>query len=191
MEKPTPEQIRIWAKKISESDQEAFNSFFRSMYPRLVHFAMRYTKRKTVASDIVQDAFVKLWEKRYQVDPGQSIKAYVYRIVRNRSLNHIRDHSEEMVGLDVLNEDQMESENGIQRPEEPGPVLALLKEWIKELPERQREAFELSRFDGLDHDEIAGVMDISPNTVNNHIVAALDALRSRYEKHQQEAKEKL
>ncbi|MFU8813547.1 MAG: sigma factor-like helix-turn-helix DNA-binding protein, partial [Balneolaceae bacterium] len=48
---------------------------------------------------------------------------------------------------------------------------------IQKLPERQRQAFELSRFDGLDHDEIAYVMDVSVKTVNNHIVLALRFLR--------------
>lgn len=186
MKNPTAEQIRTWATKISESDQKAFDSFFRSMYPRLVHFAMRYTQRKPVASDIVQDAFVKLWEKRQSIDPDQSIKAYVYRIVRNRSLNYLRDHSEETVGLDILNDTPTESETEIQLKDDSEQSLDLLKEWIDELPDRQREAFELSRFDGLDHDEIAGVMNISSNTVNNHIVAALENLRSRYDHYQQE-----
>ncbi|MFH5883063.1 RNA polymerase sigma-70 factor [Halalkalibaculum sp. DA3122] len=189
MEKPTAEQIQIWAKRISESDQEAFNRFFRSMYPRLIHFAMRYTRRKTVASDIVQDAFVKLWEKRRNIDPGQSIKAYIYRTVRNKALNYIRDHSDETVGLEVLNDTPADTETEIQLNDRSEQLWELLKQWIEELPDRQREAFKLSRFDGLDHEEIAGVMNISSNTVNNHIVAALDNLRSRCDLYQQEVNE--
>ena len=53
-------------------------------------------------------------------------------------------------------------------------------EWIRNMPERRREVFELSRFEGLQHDEIAGVMDLSIKTVNNHMVLALNYLRECY-----------
>jgi RNA polymerase sigma-70 factor (ECF subfamily) len=52
-----------------------------------------------------------------------------------------------------------------------------IKAWVEDLPDRQREAFVLSRFNGLSHDEIAAVMGVSPRTVNNHIVRALKTLR--------------
>jgi DNA-directed RNA polymerase specialized sigma24 family protein len=55
--------------------------------------------------------------------------------------------------------------------------------WINELSDRRREAFELSRFEGLDHNEIADVMNLSVKTVNNHIVDALSHLRMRYNNH--------
>ena len=54
-----------------------------------------------------------------------------------------------------------------------------LHDWIADLPDRQREALELSRFRGLSHEDVAGIMDISPRTVNNHIVRALRSLRER------------
>jgi RNA polymerase sigma-70 factor, ECF subfamily len=54
-----------------------------------------------------------------------------------------------------------------------------LTEWIEALPARQREAFELSRYEGLDHHEIAEVMECAPRTVNNHIVSALNTLREQ------------
>lgn len=58
-----------------------------------------------------------------------------------------------------------------------------LRAWIDELPDRQREALSLSRFEGLSHEEIAEVMEISPATVNNHIVRALKTLRGKVRSH--------
>lgn len=179
MDKPSTKQIRIWGEKISASDQKAFNSLFRSLYPRLIHFASKYNRNKAVARDIVQDAFVALWEKRSHIEPDRSIQAYLYRIVRNKSLNYIRDNSNETVGLldDMLLKTAGEEKH--KHPDEEEQLIKLLKKWIEKLPNRQREAFELSRFEGLDHDEIAEVMEVSSNTVNNHIVAALSKLRDR------------
>jgi RNA polymerase sigma-70 factor (ECF subfamily) len=188
MKEPSAEKIRIWVGGISESDRQAFDSLFRHLYPRLVHFAMKYTRSKAVASDMVQDAFVTLWEKRRELDPDRSVKAYLYRIVRNSSLNHIRDHSSKTVGLEAVNDSRFKSNEGINWQDETEKFTTVLKAWIEDLPDRQREAFELSRFEGLEHDEIAGVMEISPNTVNNHIVAALNALKDRYSEYQEEAK---
>lgn len=186
MNKPSAKQIRIWGEKIVESDREAFDRLFRSLYPRLVHFALRYTRNRGAASDIVQDAFVKLWKKRQDLDPDRSIKGYLYQIVRNSSLNYIRDHSKETIGLDITENDQLPSNEKEDSTGNVKPLMRLLRKWITELPERQREAFELSRFEGLDHDEIAEVMDISANTVNNHIVAALDFLRTCYSEHKKD-----
>lgn len=58
-----------------------------------------------------------------------------------------------------------------------------MRAWIDDLPERQREAFRLSRFDDLTHDEIADVMDIAPRTVTNHVTKALQTLRDRLDDH--------
>lgn len=187
MNNPSAKQIRILVERISESDKEAFNSLFRSLYPQLVKYAMRFTHSKVVASDITQDAFVTLWDKRAELDEQQSVKAYLYRIVRNSSLNYIRDHSSETIGLEDVEEPQTEIS---EEPEKPNQLIELLKEWIKELPDRRREAFELSRFEGLDHEEIADVMDISSNTVNNHIVAALDYLKDCSSEYQKEMNNK-
>lgn len=183
------EDIQNWAAKIAKSDRTAFDSLFRKLYPVLVNFACRYVRQKSIAADIVQESFVKLWEKRDTLNENGSVKAYLYRTVRNRCLNYKRDHAKEIVGLDdglpQLADNKTESENNT------GAELnmKLIKRWIDELPDRQREAFQLSRFEGLDHEEVAGVMEVSPNTVNNHIVAALDKLRARYNNYKKEKKE--
>lgn len=188
MGKISGKQIRNWVRKISQSDQKAFDCLFRHYYAQLVRFACQYVHSKAIASDIVQEGFVRLWKKRRSLDPDKSIKAYLYQTVRNRSLNYIRDHSKETVGLEPLKEVGLEARNGEEQSNEADERAELLKQWIKDLPSRQREAFELSRFEGLDHDEIAEVMGISANTVNNHIVAALDTLRSRSGEYQNQVK---
>lgn len=175
------EQFRIWSEQIRRSNQDAFNDLFRFLYPKLVRFAMKYTKRKDDACDIVQDTFVTLWQKRDELNPNQSIQAFLFKIVKNRSINWVKKHSNQLESLDqqkLIDESTFKYSNPDNSPDEN--MSANFQIWISELPERQREAFELSRFDGLNHEEIADVMDVSPKTVNNHIVTALQALRERY-----------
>lgn len=183
MNQPEKEQYTIWAEDIKQSGRRAFDAFFRAMYPQLVKFAASYTKEKSSASDIVQDSFVSLWQKRSAIDPKQSLKAYMYRIVRNRALNYLRNRSSEISQSEIIINEELQPEDKVDSREEVNELSGKFSEWIDQLPERQQEAFELSRFEGLSHTEIASVMDVSPKTVNNHIVAALKQLRSQYEEY--------
>lgn len=183
MNQPDKEQFANWAEEIRQSNKRAFDELFRTVYPQLVTFAASYTKEKSSASDIVQDTFVALWQKRNAIDPDQSLKAYLYRIVRNRSLNYLRNRSAEISQPDIIVDEELHTEQEVDSKRNTDELSEKFGEWIEQLPERQKEAFELSRFDGLSHDEIAAVMDVSPKTVNNHIVAALKQLRIFYEQY--------
>jgi RNA polymerase sigma-70 factor, ECF subfamily len=185
MNELTSGQLSQIAEKISKSDKAAFDQLFRSLYAPLVRYAFSYLKDKSSASDIVQDAFIRLWHKRESIDAEQSIKAYLYKMVRNLSLNHLRNRSFEEVGLELV--DLSVNDSADQSYEEGvNPRMELLKQWIMKLPERQREAFRLSRYEGLDHEEIAEVMNVSKWTVNNHIVQAMKNIQSYYDDYHSE-----
>lgn len=183
MSKNENEQIQIYAEHIRKSNHKHFDELFRLLYPKLVRFAMRYTKQKAPASDVVQDAFIALWENRANIDPEKSLKSYMLKTVRNRSINWLQKKANQSEFLDEPIESP-ESMTETEVSEDQNSTADLFKKWIQELPDRQREAFELSRFDGLNHREIAAVMDISEKTVNNHIVSALQMLRDKYDLHQ-------
>lgn len=180
MESATEQKLKQWARGISVSNQEAFGEFFHSLYPQMVKFAWRYTGAKSTAHDVAQESFIKLWEVRERVDPNRSLRAYLYQIVRNRALNHIRDKKEH-TPIEDTDADKMKVESrALSNITEDKNYDEKMAKLIANLPQRQREAMELSRFEGLEHDEVAEVMQISPRTVNNHIVAALKTLRKEW-----------
>jgi RNA polymerase sigma-70 factor, ECF subfamily len=186
MNELSSDQLSQLAERISKSDKDAFDQLFRELYASLVRYAFSYLKDKSSASDITQDAFIKLWHKRETIDADLSIKAYLYKMVRNLSLNQLRNRSYEDVGLELVD---LSAENSLQFESEDDGTnhqLELLKQWIMKLPERQREAFRLSRYEGLDHEEIAEVMNVSKWTVNNHIVQAMKNIQSYYDDHYSE-----
>lgn len=188
-----PEQANLLFQLIAESDEKAFNRLFRVSFAPLVLFACRYVRDKSAASDVVQDIFIKLWQKRESLCEVHAARSYLYQAVRNLCLNYLRDHAREQ----PIEEDQpyfsfskaayTPAADPTEQDESSGVEqrMQLLRQWIAVLPDRQREAFELSRFEGLDHDEIASVMDVSAKTVNNHITGALKSIRrlkASYEK---------
>lgn len=168
------------AQSIKNGDQNAFEKLFKRFFPIGVRFASRYIGEKSFAKDIVQNVFFKIWRNRHKIDPSQSFKTYLFTMIRNASLNHVRDYSrryeisEDLQDVEQLNEQNLNDDNSAEELSE------IFKKWISELPERQKEALELSRYEGLSHEEIAEVMNISDRTVNNHIVAALRTLKEHY-----------
>lgn len=175
--------FRVWCRRLRGGDRDALESVFRALHSPLNRFALRHldADEHEAAADIVQDAFVRVWEGRERLDPNRSLKAFLYQTVRNLALNRGRDSRNRA----ALLSEQYEAPT--RAPDRPDDVLdrevlrTQIEQWIEGLPDRQREALRLSRFDGLDHGEIAEVMGCSPRTVNNHLVKALRTLRERAE----------
>jgi RNA polymerase sigma-70 factor (ECF subfamily) len=177
---PDASTFEEWCRRLRESDREAFAQVFEAMHDSLFRYVRSITKDEAAARDVTQDVFVKLWEARSSLDPNQSLEAYLYRIARNRAYNHQRNKRTRSDKEDDVREDSTAQPAQPVTPDEAVDAEMLddrLEEWIDELPDRQREALSLSRFEGLSHDEVAEVMGISPRTVNNHIVRALKTLR--------------
>lgn len=135
------------------------------------------------ARDVVQEVFLKLWEKRSDIRVRSSVKAMLYTMVRNRSLNMIRDRQHE--ATDVAPGEAATAIYNASARTDPS-IGDYLMQWIYELPERRREAFMLSRFHDLTHAEISRIMGVSERTVNTHILLALRSIRERYDRFQEE-----
>jgi RNA polymerase sigma-70 factor (family 1) len=174
-----PDPFSAWCRRLKASEAGAFEELFRATHGPLLRYACGFTNDEAVAADLVQEVYVKVWERRALLDPERSLQALLYRMTRNLALNYRRDRA-----LHAAKHQLMDTDHAA-RPPSPESVVdsTLLKHrlqaWIDELPERQREALMLSRFDGLSHEEIASVMEVSPRTVNNHLVKALKHLRER------------
>ncbi len=171
-----------WALRVRSGDLAAFEALFRSLQPMLTRVAISLSATPAEADDAVQETFVRLWEHRERLDPEQSVRAYLVRSVRNRVLNVARDartrqtllsqHAAHTHAADAVYPDEVVQGAGL---------AARLRAFLADLPDRQRTALALTRFDGLSHVEAAAAMGCSARTVNNHIVRGLRTLRERLE----------
>jgi RNA polymerase sigma-70 factor (ECF subfamily) len=170
--------------RLEAGDEAAFERIFRRLSPSVFRFVRGMVENEALADDITQDTFAKLWTIRDRMDRVESLKAYLFQMARHRVYNHQRD---QQVRRD--SEATLEDTHPDASPPPPDQSLdadmlrALLERWIAELPDRQREALTLRRQKHLSHDEIAEIMEISPSTVNNHLVRAMKALRGRLREH--------
>ncbi len=174
---PTDESFIRWSERLQSSDQRAFSELFEAMHVALLRYAWRFTGEHEAARDIVQDAFLKLWQIRVNVDPKRSLKALLYTMVRNLALNHKR--AAQHTNGAFPEHDLYDKAPSADQQVEASMLDERLRLFIEQMPDRRREAFMLSRFEGLSHEEIAQVMNLTPRTVNTHIVLALKDLRNR------------
>jgi RNA polymerase sigma-70 factor, ECF subfamily len=169
--------------RLKADDETALRALFDVLHEPLVRFAGTIVLERAVADDLVQEAFVRLWDRRLQLEAATPPRAWLYRTVRNLALNHRRDAATRQRLLD----DPLAADSAAVPRGAPQPDAALderelsthVTQLLEELPPRQREALMLSRVHGLSHVEVATAMGCAPRTVNNHLVAALATLRRR------------
>ncbi len=140
-------------------------------------FAKKYLNDIDLAKEIVHEAFLKLWEKRNELDTSKSIKSYLYTTVYNRSLNYIRDNKkfDKTEGKTELLEraESWDSSNQMIADE----IQLKITQTLDELPEKCRQIFVMSRYEELKYREIAEKLSISVKTVETQMSKALKALR--------------
>lgn len=165
-------------------DQYAFRIIFDRYYSSLCIYSNRFLQDETAAKDIVQLVFIRIWERRKEINLKVSMAAYLFRSVRNETINFLKhslvtrkdhEHLEERHGI------ALESLK-ISREEGMSVLIAqeLLEEYMKGigmLPEQCQKIFKMSRFDGLTHPQIARSLNLSLNTVEKQISRALQKLR--------------
>lgn len=168
----------ILFKQIQANDRLAFNTLFATYYEKLCRFANTYLRHAAEAEEAVADVFVYLWKNRHQLTIEKNLKAYLYISVKHASLAVLKKRQPLHADLDdILLEtdfaDSVTPEQFLVHKELQYHIdLA-----IGALPHRCKQVFMMSRFDNLTYREISEILDISENTVENHLVKALGHLR--------------
>jgi len=183
-ESHSTDDLAIWTQGVHAGDERAFRALFDALYHPLLRFAGSLVRDPAAAEDLVQDAFVRLWDRRERLDVTQSLRAYLFRSVRNLAFNHRRDDQthQRLLGDAALDDEGVVPRRG-PTPDQVATGQELERQlagWLDALPPRQREALRLSRMEGLSHAEVAEAMGCAPRTVNNHLVAALATLKRHF-----------
>lgn len=159
--------IDIW-----NGDIDAFKHFFESLYPSLCLFANRYLRDPDASLDITQDAFVYIWKMKDKIHSIDSAKTYLYKYVRNRSLNYLRDQKQRS----LLNYEQLNSETFFRDNLIEEETYQLIYKAIWNLPPQGQKVIELA-LDGLKNQEIAEELNITINTVKTIKQRAFKVMR--------------
>jgi len=157
-------------------DAETLNGLLQQFWRPLVAYVSRLLGDTEAAEDVVQRAFVRLWERGHAVPRGSEVRPFLYRVVRNIASNEWRRQQTQRTWLDeesVLSSSMTMPSRGVEEDE----LAAALAAAVERLPARRREVFVLSRYHAMSNIEIAEILSIAPQTVANQLVAALRELK--------------
>ncbi len=161
------------------TDIASFEKLFRSLHSSLVLSAYRILNDKARAEDVVQDVFLKLWQKRDEISVSENLPAYLHRAVTNHAINiykqqysRLIQHADEIPELKVAGSTEMADSATLA-----AELNDRIEKAISTLPDSSRGVFLLSRFEEMSYKEIADKLEISVKTVEKHMTNALKHLR--------------
>lgn len=164
-------------KRLSSGDQTAFRCFFEHYQPKLFIYILRIVKSREIAEELVTDIFVKIWSAKEIMNDVENADAFLYRMAVNKALDFMKTASREKklqhLLYDYLQQQSPECSVRLETQE----LERQLNQCMQMLSNQQQLVVKLSREEGLTHEQIATRLNLSRNTVKNHMVSALKNLK--------------
>ncbi len=174
------EADKLVVMAFQQGDLKVFESVFKENYSSMVRAARRILIDIEPSEEVIQDLFVKLWEKRDSLIIKTSLPAYLHKAVTNHAINYWKFQRktvrfQDYIGFEVEELQSDAADGSILHNDLDKKVNSLMKS----MPEKRRKIFEMSRFEGMKNHQIAQQLDVSLKTVEYHMAAALDFLRTK------------
>lgn len=166
-------------QEIKADNMFAFDILYKKYCKRVFKFAFSILKSPEESENLVQDVFLNLWENRLNVEKNSSIKSYVFTITYNSAVSIIRKKVRESEFVEYLKSLQEVGEESVDIALEYKELTDKLERILNELPQRQKEVYLMHRVEGLKYNEIAERLNISVNTIENHMSRALKTIRQK------------
>lgn len=183
MSRILPEKEKILLREAGKGNEQSFAELFYAYKDKLYGFVLPMTGNREIAEDIVQDVFMKIWERRERLGEIENFNAFVFRISRNHTINHLRRTAKETL---VLLEARQRTNSAEPPPDEAliyKNMRQTLNKIVSALPRQQKAVYQLSREGSLRQDEIAQKLQISLPTVKNHMAQAMRTIREKLGKY--------
>jgi RNA polymerase sigma-70 factor (ECF subfamily) len=172
---------RALLENLRDGDTTAFETLYGRYLRPVTNYLTAFTRSTDTGREIAQDVFVRLWERREGIDPDKNIVRYLFTMARNRALDLIEDekhYASEGVEAQDQREDTLSFAADIEYIAHEAELIIDIA--ISLMPPQRRKIYELSRKEQMSNTQIAELMGISKNTVENHITTALNDLRRTY-----------
>lgn len=172
-----------WLRQVAEGSEAAFKSLFDEYWDHIYTVAICLTKSVELAEDMVQEIFLKIWIKREQLTEVDQFGDYLFIVARNHIYNALKkEHKEHRLRQPVLEWFEGHRES----PEQQllfKESSQLIQQAIARLTPQQQAIYKMTREQGLSHEQVARELNISQNTVRNHIVNSLKIMREYLRDH--------
>jgi RNA polymerase sigma-70 factor (family 1) len=164
-------------------DEDAFELLFGMYQAKLYDFALRLLKSHDAATELVQETFLKIWMSRETLVSVEQPESFIFTIIRNKAIDHLRKVAQD----DKLRHHLWQQINVLRNSTEEEYFAKesdkLVEEACQRLSPQKQTIFRMSRYEGLNHEQIASQLHISKNTVKNHLVSSLRFIREHIARH--------
>jgi RNA polymerase sigma-70 factor (ECF subfamily) len=168
------------ARKINAGEKNAYQELFERYASRIFQFSLSYLKSQADAEELVQDVFLKIWEKREILDQSKNIKSFIFKVAVNTIYDFIRHKNIENAYNDFARANFETSSNNTWHTVIFDEMQENLQKLVAQLPEQQQKIFHLSKEEGLTSEEIAIKLNLSKRTVENHLYRAVSFLKENF-----------
>lgn len=166
-------------RRISCDDEHAFNELFSLYRNRLYAYLVKVTKSKETAEEATLDVFLKIWNARKILCEINNFETFIFRVVHNKAIDYLRmARTSRLQQQEIWHDiDSLVLAAGADEKLLKAETEAAINEAVRQLSPQRQEVFRLSREEFLSYDEIAEKMNLSRNTIKNHLSAALGFIR--------------
>lgn len=168
---------------LSQGNPAAFTHIFEVYRMIVFTYAQRITRSQTVAEDIAQDVFLKIWEHRRTVGEIRHLKRYLLTMCKHSALDWLAKRAREQKAREEMGHCaeafHCDTENTFQRRE----YGDLLHNAIEGLPPKRKLIFTLCKIKGISYDDVAEQLKVAPGTINDHIVKGTRFVKQYLKKH--------
>jgi RNA polymerase sigma-70 factor (ECF subfamily) len=165
-----------YASLLQSGDENAFKAIFHKFYVPVCKAVHRIIRDKGIVEDLAQDIFVRLWERREQINITTTLGAYLHRMAVNEALTYIR-RQKKFQTTDIAETDFKANDHNSIEVMAGKELKANISAAISQLPPRCQAIFKLSRYEQMTYKQIGEQLDISVKTVENQMGKALKILR--------------
>lgn len=168
------------ARHIRTGDKEAYRELFERYAPAIYNFAFSYLKTEVDSEGLVQDVFLKIWEKKDALNSSKNIKSYLFKIAVNSIYDIIRKKNIQHAFNDFARLNYTKAEDFTWHEVIYEDMLSQLNVLVAKLPEKQQQIFWMNKEEGLSNEEIAKKLNLSKRTVENQLYRALVFLKENF-----------
>lgn len=168
---------------VAKGSEDAFTRLFRLHQQRVFQTALVYLKSSAGAEEVVQEVFIKIWQKRERLAAVEHFEAWLLTLTKNHIIDHLRKLARESALIRTLPGQEELQENTTDHKARESQYQALLQQAMQELSPRQQEIYHLLKDEQLTYEQAGERLGLSALTVKTHISRAFQSIRSFLEKH--------
>ena len=168
---------------LNEGNEAAFEELYHLYSNRLLCYLIKLVKTETFAVDILQEAFIKIWNNRQNIDPEKSFRSYLFRIAENLVYDFFRKAACDKKLAAALINNAYDEYRHVEEKFCQKEIDQFLQTAIDMLPPKRRKVFQLIKMEERSYEEVSELLHVSTSTINDHVVKATKSIRQQLERY--------